>query len=204
MHTALAWLLSTTLLIGALPVQAQIPTSTPTATARLRGTITAVEPGMLTVRSREGETLRLAVDAKLAVSVAQAIRFEDIRTGDFVGTTTRRRADGTMEALEVHYLPPTAAAGQLPWDLEPETTMTNAPVSATVSATGARELVLDLKGMPQKIAVPPGIPLVRAVPGTVADLKVGEAVFAIVQRAADGALSVARIQVGRDGVTPPQ
>jgi hypothetical protein len=171
---------------------------------RLRGTITAVDGSALTVKSREGETLKLQLADNATVAVAQSIRFEDIKTGDYVGTTTRRRADGAMVAIEVHYLPPTAAAGQTPWDLEPETTMTNANVTASVSATGARELMLDFKGGTQKILVPETAALVRSVPGTRADLKVGEYVFAVVQKGADGTLTVPRVQVSKNGVKPPQ
>lgn len=173
-------------------------------TARLRGTITAVDGNALVVRSREGETLRLQLADNAAVAVAKAIRFEDIKPGDYVGATTKKAADGSMIAVEVHYLPPTAAAGQTAWDLEPETTMTNANVAASVGATGARELLLEFKGGSQKIAVPESAALVRAVPGTRADLKPGEYVFAVVQKGADGTLTVPRIQVSKDGVKPPQ
>lgn len=173
-------------------------------TARLRGTITAVEGNMLSVRSREGENLALQMPDNVAVAVAKAIRFEDIKQGDYVGATTRRQPDGSMVAIEVHYLPPTAAAGQTPWDLEPGSTMTNASVTASVAATGARELTLDFKRGSQKISVPESAALVRAVPGSRADLKPGEYVFAIVQKGADGKLTAPRIQVSKDGVKPPQ
>jgi hypothetical protein len=174
------------------------------ATVRLRGTIAAIDGREMTVRSREGESLKLVLTETASVAVAKAIRFEDIKAGDFVGTTTRKNADGGMVAIEVHYLPPSATAGQSTWDLEPDTTMTNASVAASVSATGARELVLDVKGVAQKIIVPESAALVRSVPGSIADLKAGEYVFAVVQKAADGMLSVPRIQVSKDGVKPPQ
>lgn len=173
-------------------------------TARLRGTITAVEGNMLSVRSREGENLALQMPDNVAVAVARAIKFEDIKQGDYVGATTRRQPDGSMVAIEVHYLPPTAAAGQTPWDLEPGSTMTNASVTASVAATGARELTLDFKSGSQKISVPESAALVRAVPGSRADLKPGEYVFAIVQKGADGKLTAPRIQVSKHGVKPPQ
>jgi hypothetical protein len=82
--------------------------------------------------------------------------------------------------------------------------MTNANVSAAVASTGARELTLEFKGVSQKIVVPLSAALVRSVPGTRADLKVGETIFAVVQTAADGSLVVPRIQVSKDGVKPPQ
>ena len=173
-------------------------------TVRLRGTITSIEGNTLSVRSREGENLALQLPDNVAVAVAKAIRFEDIKQGDYVGATTRRQPDGSMVAIEVHYLAPTVPQGQTPWDLEPGATMTNANVAASVAATGKRELMLQFKGGSQKIIVPESAALVRAVPGTRADLKPGEYVFAVVQKSADGKLAAPRIQVSKDGVKPPQ
>jgi hypothetical protein len=175
---------------------------------RLRGTITAVEGNTLSVRSREGENLALQMPDNVAVAVAKAVKFEDIKQGDYVGAATMKQPDGSMVAIEVHYLAPSVPEGQTPWDLEPDSTMTNANVAASVGATGAatgkRELMLQLKGGSQKIIVPESAAVVRAVPGTRADLKPGEYVFAIVQKGADGKLTAPRIQVSKDGVKPPQ
>jgi len=173
-------------------------------TVRLRGTITAIQGDVLSVRSREGENLALQLPGNVSVAVAKTIKFEDIKQGDYVGATTRRQPDGSMVAIEVHYLPPTAPAGQTAWDLEPGSTMTNANVAASVAATGKRELTLEFKGGSQKIVVPESAALVRAAPGTREDLKPGEYVFAIVQKGADGKLTAPRIQVSKDGVRPPQ
>lgn len=174
------------------------------SSVRLRGIITSSEGSTLTVRSREGESLTLHLPDNLAVAVAKAVRFEDIKQGDYVGATTLRQPDGSMVAVEVHYLAPTVPEGQTPWDLQPGSTMTNANVVASVAAIGRRELRLQYKGGSQTIMVPESAALVRAVPGTRADLKFGEYVFAVVQKGADGRLSAPRIQVSKDGVRPPQ
>lgn len=174
------------------------------SSVRLRGIITSSEGSTLTVRSREGESLTLHLPDNLAVGVAKAVRFEDIKQGDYVGATTLRQPDGSMVAVEVHYLAPTVPEGQTPWDLQPGSTMTNANVVASVAAIGRRELRLQYKGGSQTIMVPESAALVRAVPGTRADLKFGEYVFAVVQKGADGRLSAPRIQVSKDGVRPPQ
>jgi len=115
-----------------------------------------------------------------------------------------KQPDGSMVAVEIHYLPKSAAQGQRPWDLQPGSTMTNAIVSAKVTSAGNGELTLQFKGSSQKIIVPASAALVRAVPGSRADLKAGEYVFAIVQKRADGKLIAARIQVSKDGIRPPQ
>jgi hypothetical protein len=114
-----------------------------------------------------------------------------------------KRADGALVAVEVHYLPPNVPPGHAPWDLQPGSTMTNASVEAVVQSAGRRALTLRYKDGEQTILVPDGIPIVRAVPGSRADLAVGEYVFVAAQAAADGKLTALRIQVSKDGVRPP-
>ncbi len=194
------------------------PTPTPTQTTsapqasamRVRGVISSLDGAWLTVLSREGLLLRIRLDDKLVVSTVKAIRFADIRPGDFMGVTAMKRNDGTLVALEVHTLPPTAAAGFTPWDLQPGATMTNATVmaataqSAGTQADGSGELLMDYKSGSHRISVPAGTPIVAAQPGERAMLRAGEWVFLVAQVAADGGLSVGRVTVGRDGVRPPQ
>jgi hypothetical protein len=171
--------------------------------ARIRGTITAVDGNVLAVKSREGKDLQLQLADNATVAVAKAVKFEDFKQGDLVGATALKRPDGTLVAVEVHYLPPTVPPGHGPWDLLPESTMTNANVEAIVAAAGKRELTLKYKDGEQKILVPEGIPLVRAVPGSRADLVVGEYVFVAAQAFPDGKMTALRIQVSKDGVKPP-
>jgi hypothetical protein len=185
------------LLLAAMPADAQ-------TNARIRGSITAVDATTLSVKARDGKDLRIALPESATVGVAKAVRFEDIRDGDFVGATTKRGPNGAEVALEVHYLPPTASQGQSAWDLQPNSKMTNAIVQAKVAGTGTRELTLQFAGGTQKIEVPEGTPIVRTVPGTRADLVPGEYVFIAAQAAADGGLTALRVQVSKDGVRPPQ
>jgi len=171
--------------------------------ARVRGTITAIDGNVLSVKSREGRDLKITLADNVTVSVAKAIRFEDIKPRDRLGVTSMPGADGTPVAVEVHYLPPGVPEGQGPWDLQPGSTMTNAIVAAMVTATGNRELTLQFQGTTQKIAVPENAALARAVPGSRSDLVVGEYVFTVAQGANDQNLSAARVQVSKDGVKPP-
>jgi len=171
---------------------------------RVRGTITGIDGKFLSVKSRDGKDLKIELADNVAVAVAKTIRFEDIKKGDYVGATTLPGPNGTQVAVEVHYLAPTTPEGQLAWDLQPGSTMTNANVESMVTGTGNRELTLRFKDTTQKIVVPEGAALVRAVPGVRADLVVGEYVFIGAQAAADGTLSAARVQVSKDGVKPPQ
>jgi hypothetical protein len=189
------------LLVGIVLVVATAQAQT---NVRVRGTIVGVDGKVLLVKSRDGKDLKIELADNLTVAVAKAIRFDEIKQGDYVGATTTSGPDGTHLAVEVHYLAPTVAEGQGPWDLQPGSTMTNANVASIVTGTDKRELTLQYKGGTQKIVVPEGVPIVRAVPGSRADLAVGEYVFIGAQAAADGTLSAARVQVSKDGVKPPQ
>jgi hypothetical protein len=170
---------------------------------RVRGAITAVDGNILSVKSRDGQDLKITMADNVAVSVAQAVRFEEFKPGDKVGVTTIPGANGMPIAIEVHERPPTVPEGQGPWDLQPGSTMTNASVAAVVTDTARREITLEFKGTTEKVAVPESAALARSIPGTRGDLIVGQAVFMVAQATGDGKLSAARIQVGKDGVKPP-
>lgn len=183
-------------LVGTL-AEAQTP-------MRIRGTITALEGNVLSVKSRDGKDLRINLADNLGVSATKAITMADIKPGDYVGSAAMKRADGTLVALEVHLLPPSVPEGHTPWDLEPGSTMTNATLKAVVQAAGGREMTLEYKGGSQKIVVPEGVPMATTVPGDRSLLVPGAYVFMVAQVAADGKISAARIQVSKDGVKPPQ
>ena len=102
---------------------------------RVRGTITAIDGNILSVASRDGRELKITLADNVAVSVAKAVRFADIKQGDYVGATTMPGPNGMPVAIEVHYLPPSVPPGQLPWDLQAGSTMTNANVASMVSGT---------------------------------------------------------------------
>jgi hypothetical protein len=170
---------------------------------RVRGAITAVDGNILSVKSRDGQDLKITMADNVAVSVAQAVRFEEFKPGDKVGVTTIPGANGMPIAIEVHERPPTVPEGQGPWDLQPGSTMTNASVAAVVTDTARREITLEFKGTTEKVAVPESAALARSIPGTRGDLIVGQAVFMVAQATGDGKLSATRIQVGKDGVKPP-
>ncbi len=192
------------LLIVALACVAFATAAQAQSNVRLRGTITAVDATTLSIKSRDGRDLKLALPESVTVSYPRAVRFDEIRDGDLLGATTKTAPNGSEVAIELHFLPPTANQGQSAWDLEPNSKMTNAIVQAKVVGTGSREITVQFPGGTQKIVVPDGIPIVRSVPGTRADLKAGEYVFVAAQSQADGALTALRVQVSKDGVRPPQ
>jgi len=71
-----------------------ITTAQAQTSARVRGTITAIDGNVLSVKSREGRDLKITLADNVTVSVAKAIRFEDIKPGDRLGVTSMPGADG--------------------------------------------------------------------------------------------------------------
>lgn len=196
--------LTATLLAGAaLPALAQsTPTGTPT---RIRGTVEALDGSTLVVKSREGETLRIALAPGYAVSAVIPAELSAIKPGAYIGTAAVGPKD-KLRALEVLIFPEAmrgAGEGHYPWDLAPESTMTNAAIEAEAAGADGRQLTLVAKGERLVVTVPPDAPVVTFEPGTPAMLTPGAKVFIGAQRAADGALSAARVAVGKDGLTPP-
>ena len=195
-------LMRTSTLVAALLFAATAGAQTP---QRIRGTITAFDENVLSVKSREGKDLKVELTDKASVATAKAITLADLKPGDYVGSATRQRADGVLVALEVHTIPRSVAEGHRAWDLEPGTMMTNANIASVVQAAGGQELVLEYKGGAQKILVLPGTPIVTTVAADRSFLKPGEYVFFTAQLGADGRMTMSgRIQVSRDGVKPPQ
>lgn len=184
-------------LFGSVAVDAQ-------TTQRVRGSITAVDGNVLSIKTREGQDIKVELTEKSSVAAAKAITLADLKKGDYVGSTTMKRADGALVAVEVHTIPRTVAEGHRPWDLQPGSMMTNANIASVVEAAGGQELTLEHKEGSQKILVPAGTPIVTTVPADRSFLKPGEYVFFNAQVGADGSLTTsARIQVSKDGVKPP-
>jgi hypothetical protein len=173
---------------------------------RVRGTITALDGDMLSVKSRDGKDLKIKLADNATVSTVKALSLADIKPGDGIGSSAVQR-DGKLTALEVHVFPasrPIPNEGHRPWDLQPGSTMTNAMVSAVVEASSGRELTLKYKDGSQKILVPAGTPIVTAVPADRSLLVPGEYAYIAADVGADGKMTTSRIQVSKDGVKPPQ
>ena len=182
-------------------ISASVAARTPRRICACAGLITAFDGSVLSVKTREGKDLQLKLGEKAVVVAAKPLKLEELKPGDYVGTTTMARADGALVAVEVHTLPPTAGQGHTPWDLQEgcddDQRQTSEPWS---ESAGAHQLTLEYKGGSQKIVVPPSTPVVTNTPAERSALKPGEYVFTTAQVAADGTMTVQRIQVSRDGV----
>jgi hypothetical protein len=178
----------------------------PPTPSRVRGTIEGVDGDVVSVRSRSGEhvTLHLTSDARVVGIIR--ISLADIKLGSFIGTTTVPGPDGRQDAVEVHVFPEDmrgTGEGSRPYDLRPNSTMTNATVAQTVAGNDGQTLMIKYKDGEKKVTVGPDTPVVTYVPGDRSDLKPDAKIIAFIKQLSDGSYETNRINVGRDGLTPP-
>jgi len=180
---------------------------------RVRGTVEQIDGAMMTVKSREGDTLKVKLADEVKVVALVKASLADIKPNSFVGSTAMPQPDGTWKAVEVHIFPEEmrgTGEGDRPYDYKPQSTMTNGTVNSlaktTMTGTVANEegttLTLDYKGGSKKIDVTPQTVIVSYMPGTREELKPGASIYIpAATRQADGTLLTARVNVGR-GVAP--
>ena len=173
---------------------------------RLRGIVQAVTPTTLTVKVRSGgDTVVLALGDKLAVQEVYPIALGDIRPGSFIGTAATPMPDGTQRAIAVTVFPESergVGEGHRPFDLQPDSTMTNATVADLAEAPTGRTLRLKYKDGEKTIVVPADAPVVTFRPGDRSLLVPGASV-SLTAQAVNGTPTVLRVSAGRNGFVLP-
>ena len=206
-HFAVSLALATTLPLAL--AQSPAPAN---PTVRLRATIEKVDATSLTVKERSGEVITLVRPAAMDVSEVFPLALADIKPGSYIGTAAMPQADGSQLALEVVVFPEAARGtgeGHRPWDLRPDSTMTNATVAdlaaAPTSVPGGQKLTLRYKGGEKTVIVPPDAPVVSFKPGKADEnvLLVPGAKVMITAQEQGGKPTALRVIVGRNGFAPP-
>ncbi|MGY3529767.1 MULTISPECIES: single stranded DNA-binding domain-containing protein [Bradyrhizobium] len=174
---------------------------------RIRGTIEAVDGAMLSIKSRDGDDVKVRTTDNVAVFGVAKTDLSEIKAGSYIGVTAMPEPDGTQKAIAVHIFPENqrgAAEGFRPWDLRANSTMTNATVAETVEGTDGQNITVKYKDGEKKVVVPPGTPVVTFVSGDKSELKPGAKIIIFgAMKKDDGTLEANRVNVGRDGIAPP-
>jgi hypothetical protein len=174
-------------------------------TVRVRGTIQAVAPGLLTVKDRSGEVVDLVLPAQMPVSEVYPMAMADIQPGSFIGTAALPQADGSEQAIAVMVFPESARGageGHRPFDLLPQSTMTNATVADVLATPTGRTLQLRYKDGARNIVVPLDAPVVSFRPGDRSLLVPGASV-SLTAQVLDGKPTAIRVSAGRNGFALP-
>jgi hypothetical protein len=175
------------------------------AQIRVRGEIELIDPRQMRVVTRAGEHVVLKLTETTGVTLIEPIAIGAIKPGSFIGTAAVKQPDGTLKALEVQVFPEAmrgVGEGHRPWDLGPDSTMTNGTVGDLAVSKG-RLLTLTYKGGEQKVYVPENAPVITYAPATTAALQQGAHVIVTATRNPDETLTATRIGVGKDGLVPP-
>ena len=174
---------------------------------RVRGTIESIDGKTLNVKSRDGNPVTVKLADDVHVLAVDRKSLADVKQGVFVGITAMPQPDGTQRAVEIHIFPEAlrgTGEGHRPWDLMPNSTMTNANIDTEVASADGKELVLKYKDGEKKFTVPANVEVVMFAPTTADALKPGEKVFVVAgKKQPDGTIVAPSIVVGRNGVNPP-
>jgi len=194
------------LLLAATIAQAQAPAPAAPPT-RVRATIDSVDGSTLNVTARDGTKMVIKLADKATVVGINKATLADVKQGGFVGITALPQPDGTQKAVEIHIFPEAmrgTGEGHRPWDLMPNSTMTNATIDSEVAVSDGQKLVLKYKDGETTFIVPANVTVVSFGPATAADLKPGAKIMVVAgAKQPDGTVLAPRINVGLNGVTPP-
>ena len=173
---------------------------------RIRGTIEKLNGQDLTVKSREGEAETIALADNVVVAYLVKKNVGDIKPGDYIASTGVKGTDGKLHAIEVRIFPEAqrgAGEGQYPWDLKPDSVMTNATVGTITQSPQGNVIKVSYKGTESEYTVDPTTPIFANATGDRSLLVPAAGVFVIALKHDDGKLTSARLYVEKDGVKPP-
>ncbi len=174
-------------------------------TTRVRGTIENIDGNVLDVKSRDGANFKIKLVDGARVTGLSRMKIEDVKQGSYIGVAGMPEADGSQKAISVVIFPESARGlgdGFGPYDLQPNSTMTNAAVADMVEANDGKTLTVKYKDGEKKIILTPQTQFSTFSPGSRDELKPGVKVIVTTTKAGDGSLESKAMIYGRDGFQP--
>jgi len=186
-----------------MPAFAQAPGGgAPPPATNIRGKIVKLDGKNLAVKTREGQTVNVALTADAGVRYMKKSKLSDIKQGDYLSILSMQGKDGKQHALDIHGLPARAPEGQIPYDYAPGSMMTNAHMQGVAKAKNGNVLTITQKGNTSDVIVDKKTMIDTGVEGAMSDLKPGKAVFIRANKGADGALTANNVTVEKNGFKP--
>ncbi|MFL9910938.1 alpha/beta fold hydrolase [Paraburkholderia sp. RL17-337-BIB-A] len=175
------------------------------ASTHVRGEIESVDGRELTVLTREGAHMKLALGDQTRFAAVKPFDAATIKPGTYIGAAGMATASG-VQAMEVMIFREErrgTGEGHYSWDLTPGSTMTGATVTSVTDKPDARDLNVSYGDKTLTVSVPSSAPVVTFAPATFADLKPGTAVFGVVSPSDHGQMSAVSVVVEKNGIKPP-
>lgn len=171
---------------------------------RVRATIDSVDGQTLAAKAPDGTMMKVQLAPNAPVNQVVKASLADIKQGDYIAVTAMPQPDGSQKAVAILIFPEAmrgVAEGHRPWDLSPNSTMTNATVASEVKSVDGETLNVTYQGGQQKVIVPPTAEIVTYKKATAADLKAGEKIFIpAAKKLPDGTLEAPNVAFGDYGV----
>jgi hypothetical protein len=136
-------------------------------TQRLRGEIETMSGNTITVKTPEGQNVKVMLDPNYTVNHAVKIKLTDIKPGTYVGIGSMPEGD-ELKAMQVQVFPPDTRAREMhgAWSADPSAMMTNAKTTMVVAGQKDDKITLTTHGQNYTITVPPEAPVVRTEAGS--------------------------------------
>ena len=173
-------------------------------TVRVRATLENVSVPMLTAKARDGAEMKIKLADNAPVNEVVKASLADIKADSYIAVTAMPQPDGTQKAVAILIFPEAmrgVGEGHRPWDLEPNSTMTNATVAEQVAGTDGQTVTVKYKDGDKKILVTPATIIVTYKKAASSDLKAGQKIFvAAAKKLDDGTLEAPNVAYGDVGV----
>jgi len=161
-------------LLAAVAFHGSAPAGAAAAIATVDGTIQSVASALVVIMTKMGQT-KVTTTTDTRVIGRSPARMSEIKVDDFVGVDSKRTANGSLSAVEVHIFPPAlkAPSRERQFLMDSGDTMTNAVVTQQVTRVSGRTLTLSYPGGTTTVIVPPSAAIHRLTVVTLAALKPG-------------------------------
>lgn len=175
-------------------------------TLRVTGVVESFDGRVLVIMSNKLGEVKVSLAANATVFGVAEAKLGDVKPGSYIGVGAMPQPDGSQRAIQVTILAESQrglSEGHRPWDVRPNSTMTNGTVDQTVASVDGQVVVVRYKDGEKKIVVPPDAIIRAYVVGDKSELKPGARITIVrARKKSDGVLEADRINVGRGEVVP--
>lgn len=175
-------------------------------TLRVTGVVESFDGRVLVIRSDKLGEVKVSLAANATVFGVAEAKLGDVKPGSYIGVGAMPQPDGSQRAIQVTILAESQrglSEGHRPWDVRPNSTMTNGTVDQTVASVDGQVVMVRYKDGEKKIVVPPDAIIRAYVVGDKSELKPGARITIVrARKKSDGALEADRVNVGRGEVVP--
>jgi hypothetical protein len=163
----------------------------------VRGAVVTFDGHTLTVKSRDGGPVTVALAPNFTVPGVVTEKLNDIKPGDKVGITSVGGANSSRQALEIRGRSRVTLGSEIgePDDQCDRRAGRHRPRGSLDQGDPERQGTGDHSA--------PDTPIVAYAPGDPSLLKPGAVVFVIARKRLDGGLTSASVTAEKDGVKPP-